>query len=116
VSSKEGTFFEESGHDSREKIFVNFWSKYFSAVGGRTVRIRTIRTIPYNHTDLAQKSRQFLARFSRQFSDFRWLFLGCMEQSVHGLWAWKTRYGRGGTAVRFGTENEADFCGTDLVL
>jgi hypothetical protein len=58
VSSKEGTFFQESGHDSREKISVNFWPKYFSVVGGRTVRIRTIRTIPYNRTNLARKSRQ----------------------------------------------------------
>jgi hypothetical protein len=46
VSNKDGAFFEESGHDSREKHSVNFWSKYFSVVGGHIVRIRTVRMIP----------------------------------------------------------------------
>jgi hypothetical protein len=33
VSSKEGTFFEESGHDSREKIYVNFLAEIFFCCG-----------------------------------------------------------------------------------
>jgi hypothetical protein len=70
VSSKEGMFFEESGHDSRENFSVNFWPKYFSAVGGRTVRIRTVRTIPYSRTDLARKSRNFGHRFRGGFLFF----------------------------------------------
>jgi hypothetical protein len=48
VSNKEGTFFEESGHDSREKFSVNFWSKYFSVVGGHTIHIHTVCMIPYS--------------------------------------------------------------------
>jgi hypothetical protein len=80
VSNKEGTFF-----DSREKFSVNFWQKYFSAVGGRTVWICTVRMILCSRTDLARKSRQFLAWFSRQFLDFRWLFLGHTEQSVQWI-------------------------------
>jgi hypothetical protein len=70
-------FFEERGHDSREKFYVNFWPKYFSVVGGHTAQIHTVRT------DLARKSRRFLAQFSRRFLDFRWLFLGRTKQSVH---------------------------------
>jgi hypothetical protein len=60
VSSKEGTFSKEGGHESREKISMSFGPKYFSAMGGRTVQNRTVRTImysPYIRTDLAQKSR-----------------------------------------------------------
>jgi hypothetical protein len=42
VSSKEGTYFEEGGHDSREKISVNFWPKYFFYCG------RPYYTDPYS--------------------------------------------------------------------
>jgi hypothetical protein len=42
VSNKEGMFFKERGHESQEKISVNFWPKFFSVVGGHTVRIHTV--------------------------------------------------------------------------
>jgi hypothetical protein len=51
VSNKEGTFSKEGGHKSQDFFFVSFGPNYFSAVGGRTVRIGTVRT------DLARKSR-----------------------------------------------------------
>jgi hypothetical protein len=82
VSSKEGTFFKERGHDSREKNSVNFWPKYFSAVGGRTVRIRTVPVQSVQSYGFGTEIEAFLARFSRQISDFLWLFLGRTEQSV----------------------------------
>ena len=113
VNNKEGTFFEESGHDSWEKFSVNFWPKYFSAVEGHTVWICTVPTV---YTNLARKSRQFLAWFLRQFLDFRWLFLGCTEQSVQWTGHGKQGTEEAGQRYDFGTKNEADFCGTDLVL
>jgi hypothetical protein len=85
VSIKEDMFSKEGGHKSQEKFSVIFGPSYFSAVEGRTVRIRTVRTIPYslyNCMDLAQKSRQIWAQFSRQISDFCSLFLGHTEQYV----------------------------------
>jgi hypothetical protein len=33
VSSKDGTFFEERGHNSREYFSMNFWSKYIFRCG-----------------------------------------------------------------------------------
>jgi hypothetical protein len=95
VSSKEGTFFEESGHDSREKIFVNFWPKFFFVVGGRTVRI---------HTVSYRFGTEIEAIFGTIFKAFQ-IFYGCfwvVRNSLYsGLWAQKTRYERGRTTVRF---------------
>jgi hypothetical protein len=85
MSNKEGTFSKERGHDSREKNYVNFWSKYFSAMGDRTIRIHTVHTVYtilyslYSCTDLGTKIEAFRARFLSRFLDFWWLFLGCME-------------------------------------
>jgi hypothetical protein len=46
VSNKEDTFFEENGHDSQEKFSMKFLAEFFfSAVEGRTIRIRTVRTV-----------------------------------------------------------------------
>jgi hypothetical protein len=53
VSNKEGTFSKEGGHESYDFFYLfifiyfffpSFGPKYFSAVGGRTVRIHTFRT------------------------------------------------------------------------
>jgi hypothetical protein len=69
VSSKEGTFSKEGGHKSQEKISVSFGPNYFSAVGGRTVRIRTVCTdSPYNA--IWHEIEAFWAQFSRQFQNF----------------------------------------------
>jgi hypothetical protein len=60
-----------------KKDSVVFGRFLFSAVVGHTVRIHTVSTISYSlyiRTNLAQKLRQF--------SDFRWLFLGHTKQSV----------------------------------
>jgi hypothetical protein len=112
-----GHVFQERGHDSQEKFSVNFWPKYFSVVGGRTVRIRTVHTIPYSRTmDLAQKSRHFGHRISRQISVFCSLFLGRTEQSVQLTVGTENEVEEAVQQYGFGTENEADFCGTDLVL
>jgi hypothetical protein len=108
VSSKEGTFFEESGHDSREKNSVNFWPKYFSAVGGRTVRIRTVRTVPYRY-GFGTKSRHFWHGFRGNFQIFGGCFWAVRNSPYSGLWARKTRYGRGWTTVRFWHEKRGRF-------
>jgi hypothetical protein len=76
VSNKEGMFSKDRGHDSRENISVSFWMKYFSIVGGRTIQIRIVRTIPYilyslyNCIDLARKSRHFGHSFRGGFQKF----------------------------------------------
>jgi hypothetical protein len=90
VSSKEGTFFEESGHDSQEKNSVNFWPKYFFVVGGRTVWIRTIVRIW--HRNRGNFWHSFLGDFQ--------IFDGCfwVVQRTMGT---KTRYERGRTTIRF---------------
>jgi hypothetical protein len=114
VSSKEGMFFEESGHDSRENFSVNFWPKYFSAVGGRTVRIRTHScTVQYG---FGMEIEKFWAWISRQISVFCSLFLGRTEQSVQLTVGMENEAEEAGQRYGFGTKNEADFCGTDLVL
>jgi hypothetical protein len=79
VRSKEDMFSKEGGHESQEnKNFVIFRSSYFSAVGGHTVQIHTVRIIlysPYSRAYLARKSRWIWAWFSRQISDLCSLFL-----------------------------------------
>jgi hypothetical protein len=46
VSNKEGMFSKEGGHESQQNyFFLSFGPKYFSAVGGHTVRIRTVCTV-----------------------------------------------------------------------
>jgi hypothetical protein len=47
LSSKEGAFSKERGHDSREKNSVSFWLKYFFVVGGRIVWIHIVCMILY---------------------------------------------------------------------
>jgi hypothetical protein len=44
VSSKEGMFSKEGGHKSHENFYVSFGPNYFSVLGGRTVRIRTVQS------------------------------------------------------------------------
>jgi hypothetical protein len=63
-------------------------------VGGRTVRIRTVHTVRTVSTDLAQKSRQFLAQFSRQISDFCCCFWAVRNSPYNTLLAQKSRYKR----------------------
>jgi hypothetical protein len=104
VSSKEGTLFKESGHDSQEKNSVNFWPKYFSVVGGRTVRIHIVCMIlysPYSRMDLTWKSRNFGHEFRGRFLFSVHYFWAIRNNPYNGLWARKMRYKRGWTVVQF---------------
>jgi hypothetical protein len=63
-SSKEGTFSKEGGHKSQEKIYVSIGPKYFSVVGGRTIRIRTVcTTIQIWHRKRGRLGHDFRAEF-----------------------------------------------------
>jgi hypothetical protein len=104
VSSKEGTFSKEGGHESQETFFLSFGPKYFSAVGGRTVCMD-----PYSRMDLAWKSRHFGHRISRQISVFCSLFLGRTEQFVQLTVGTENEAEGGRTTVRFWHEKRGRF-------
>jgi hypothetical protein len=75
VSSKEGTFSKEARAQIPRKIFC-FWAEYFSVVGGRTVRIRTVRTIlysPYSQYGFGTEIEAVLGTIFE--ADFRFLFV-----------------------------------------
>jgi hypothetical protein len=90
---------------------MNFWPKYFSVVGDRTVRIRTVRT------NLGTKIEGIFGMVFKVVSIFFVVVYGlyrtvCIGDCGHGKRGMKEARQRYG----FGTKNEADFCGTDLLL
>jgi hypothetical protein len=119
VSSKEGTFSKERGHDSQEKNSVIFGRNIFllweAVLYGsvQSIRFCTVSTVVWIwHGNRGISGTVFEA----DFRIFVVVFGPYRTVRTAGLWARKTRYGRGHTAVRFWHKNEADFCGTDLVL
>jgi hypothetical protein len=115
VSSKEGTFFEESGHDSREKNSVNFWPKYFSAVGGLYGSVQSVH--PYSPYRFGTEIEAIFGTVFEAIFRFSVVVFGPYGtvrtvDCGHG----KRGTEEAGQRYGFGTENEADFCGTDLVL
>ena len=114
MNNKEGTFFEESGHDSRGKFSMIFGRNFFPAVGGRTVWIHTVRMIPYRF------GTEIEAFFGMVFEAiFRFLVAGFGPYgTVRTVDCGHEKRGTKESRQHydFGTENEADFCGTVLVL
>jgi hypothetical protein len=102
VSSKEGTFFEESGHNSREKNSMNFWPKFFFCCG------RSYCTDPYSPYGYVQ-SYGFGTEIEAIFGTvleaifrFSVVVFGPYETvRTVDCGHEKTRYIRGRTAVRF---------------
>jgi hypothetical protein len=111
VSRKEDTFFKERGHDSREKKSVNFWPKYFSVAGGCTVWVCTFRM------DLGTEIEGIFGTIFEAISIFFVVVSGPYEIVRTGDCGHKKRGTKEvGQRYGFGIENEANFCGTDLVL
>jgi hypothetical protein len=117
VSSKEGTFFEESGHDSREKISINFLAEIFFCCGRlysvQSVRFRivctTVRIWHENRGNFWHNFRGDFYIFGGCFGPYGTI---CTVHCGHG----KRGTEEAGQWYGFGMENEAGFCGTDLVL
>jgi hypothetical protein len=119
VSSKEGMFFEESGHDSREFFFCEFLAEIFFCCG------RTYCTDPYNLYKSIQsiqsygfgtKIEKVWAQILRQISVFCSLFLGRTEQFVQLTMGMENEAEVARQQYSFGTKNKVDFYGTNLVL
>jgi hypothetical protein len=113
VSNKEGTFFEERGHDSRENFFCEFLAEIFFCCG------RPYCTDPYSPVQPYRFGTKIEEISGMDFeADFCFcsLFLGRTEQSVQLTVGTENKVEEAGQRYGFGMENEADFCGTDLVL
>jgi hypothetical protein len=103
---------QQRGHVLR-KIFCEFLRpKYFSAVGGRTVRIRTVCTYGFGMEIEAIFGTVFEAVFRFSVGFFGPYGTVRTSDCGHG----KRGTEEAGQQYDFGTKNEADFCGTDLVL
>jgi len=111
VSSKEGTFLKESGHDSWEKKkSVNFWPKYFFSCGRPYC---TDSYSPYDYVQFVQIWNGNRSGFGHGFrADFH-IFGGCFwavrNSSYNGLSTQKMRYGRGWTVVWFWQKKQGRF-------
>jgi hypothetical protein len=114
VSSKEGTLFEESGHNSREKFSVKFLAEIFFLLW-EVVLYGSVQSVqPYGF------GTEIEATFGTVFEAifrFSMVVFGPYE-TVRTVDCGHRKRGteEAGHRYDFGTENEADFCGTDLVL
>jgi hypothetical protein len=107
VSSKEGMFSKEGGHESKKIFFSVLGRKKFLL--WEVILYRSVQSVRFHtvHTayGFGMEIEAFWARFSRWILDFWWLFLG--RTSDYG--AQKTRYGGGCTTVRFWHEKRDRF-------
>jgi hypothetical protein len=117
VSSKEGTFSKEGGHESRENFSVSFGPKFFfllweAVLYGSYSSYDSVQSVRIWHEIEAALGTDFEADFS---------FLFTVSGPYGTVRTTDCGHEKRGTEVvvqqyGFGTKNEADFCGTDLVL
>jgi hypothetical protein len=115
VSSKEDTFSKELGHKSQGKKLCVFGPSYFSTVGGRTIRIRTIS---YSLYVFGTEIKAFLGTIFEV--NFGILFdVSGSDETVRTTDCWHQNQGMKEVVqkYRFGTENKEElFGGTVLVM
>jgi hypothetical protein len=109
-----GHISQGGGHKSQEIFFCVFGPSYFSAVGGRTVRIRTS---PYKPYGFGTENRGSFGHSFRGRFHILFVVSGPYKQSVQLTVGTKIEVQkRSYNNTEFGTKNEAEFGGTVLVL